>query len=172
MRERTLFPSRLSWTAGCGRIPWLCSLSITYSAGAPVEHLGLLACVNQKACSGEGKVESWSSYLSPTQLPKKTERGEIDGKRWRWVYTVDRVCVWGLCALALLSGGTGERPLWPRPALAPPAPHLYILFIKGTFYRISPPSLCPSPAAIHFNPALVKASLVSESRAVGAEHLI
>lgn len=40
----------------------------------------------------------------------------------------------------------------------PPTPHPYILFIKGTFYRISPPSLCPSPAAIHFNPALVKAS--------------
>lgn len=32
----------------------------------------------------------------------------------------------------------------------------FILFIKGTFHRISPLSFCPSPATIHFNSAPVR----------------
>lgn len=50
--------------------------------------------------------------------------------------------------------------------LSPPSP--FILFIKGTFHRISPLSFCPSPAAIHFNPALVKASWLQNRRVVVA----
>lgn len=69
---------------GCGRIPRLCSLSITDSAGTPVEHLGLLACVSQEGAlwggqSGELKQLS----LSPTQLtpPPHTKKTELQTDR-------------------------------------------------------------------------------------------
>lgn len=154
MQKHTLFPSRLSWTTGWGRIPWLCSLSITYSAGAPVEHLSLLACVNQKPCSGEGKVESWNSYLSPTQLPKKTELWRDRQREMEELYTLDGVCMGTVHPRTAKWRYGWTLTVTSAYSLPPP----FILFIKGTFHRISLLSFCPSPAAIHFNSALVKAS--------------
>lgn len=129
----------------------MCSLSITQSARAPVEHLSLLACVNQKPCSGEGKVENLNSYLSSTQLPKK-----------------DCVCGWGgFTPSRLRMKLYGRTPTVTSACSCPPShthTHTFTLFIKGTFHRISCLSFCPSPAAIHFNSALVKGIMVSESR--------
>lgn len=49
----------------------------------------------------------------------------------------------------------------------------FILFIKGTFHNIALLSFYPSPAAIHFNSALVKASWYrNRSGPSGASHLI
>lgn len=71
-----------------------------------------------------------------------------------------------------LTPGTGRRPTVTSPCSRPP----FILFIKGTFHRISPLSFCPSPAAIHFNSALVKPSRpqnrVAGAGPSGASHLI
>lgn len=160
MQRHSLFPSRLSWTARCGRIPWLCSLSITYSAGAPVEHLSLLACVNQKPRSGEGNVESWNSYLCHT-APKRQSKRDLQKDGGGAVYVVDSVC--GDCTSILQNEGKGDHPQWPRPTPVPP----FILFIKGTFHHISLLSFCPSAATIHFNSAPVEAVVALEARAVG-----
>lgn len=148
-------PSQLPWTVGCGRIPWLCSLSITKSARAPVEHLSLLACVNQTPCSGEGKVENRNRYLSSTQLPKKGSMGRDRHGGGGGGGTVDSVVCGALlpCAAEWSYGWTPTV----TSTCSCPLP-TFILFIKGTFRCISRLSFCPSPAAIHFNSALVKAS--------------
>lgn len=63
--QRTIrSPGPMSQTSA---FPGLCSLSITYSTGAPVEHLSLLACANQKATLQGGR--SVESEQLP-QLPK------------------------------------------------------------------------------------------------------
>lgn len=71
---------------GCGRIPRLCSLSITDSAGAPVEHLSLLACVSQEDALGRAKwraeaVISLSHAAHPPHTHKKKTELQTDREK-------------------------------------------------------------------------------------------
>lgn len=86
-----------------------CVLLALPSLLAPLSNtLGLLACVNQKPRSGEGKVENRNSYLSAAQLPKKESMGR--DRRGGWGVGRLIVLYVELYSLAPQNEATGERP--------------------------------------------------------------